>query len=242
MRKLLLLSSLCLASASLAGEKAPDAKALAPKGPVIPPFSKTAAGKLIVHEWGTFTNFAGSDGVYLDYRPLVDSDLPSEVASLIQARRLEPASLHLEVTESLVMADPERAVEVLRKLRELGVSVALDDFGTGYSSLGYLKNLPVDELKLDRSFVAGVASNARDAAIVRATVQLAQAVDMRTVAEGVETVEAWEVLNELGCDRAQGYLLSKPAPASELTGWLAERGGAGIGVMAPGGQVAELAS
>ena len=164
-----------------------------------------------------------SVSVNLSATNLIDRDLPSDVTSQIETRGLDPAALHLEVTESVVMADPDRAREVLSGLRASGVRIALDDFGTGYSSLGYLKNLPVDELKLDRSFVAEVATSARDAAIVRATIELARAVDLQTVAEGVETADAWEFLHQIGCDYAQGYLLSKPAPASELTEWLAGR-------------------
>jgi EAL domain-containing protein (putative c-di-GMP-specific phosphodiesterase class I) len=123
------------------------------------------------------------------------------------------------------MADPVRVRSVLERLRALGVKLAIDDFGTGYSSLAYLKNLPVDVLKIDRSFVSGMANDPRDAAVVRSTLEMARALGLGVVAEGVEDLETYELLRELGCDVAQGYLVGRPVPAGELLAtadaWLA---------------------
>ena len=114
------------------------------------------------------------------------------------------------------MADPTLALEVLGRLHRLGVGLAVDDFGTGYSSMAYLKELPVDELKIDRSFVSQMAISASDAVIVRSTIDLGHNLGLRVVAEGVETQHAWEQLSELGCDIAQGYYLGRPMPAADL--------------------------
>src|SRR5205823_10336961 len=119
------------------------------------------------------------------------------------------------------MADAARAMEVLSRLREMGVGISIDDFGTGYSSLAYLKRLPVDELKIDKSFVANMATDENDAAIVRSTIGLAHDLGLTVVAEGIEDQAAWDILEQLGCDVAQGYLISRPLPAPEVADWLA---------------------
>ena len=121
-----------------------------------------------------------------------------------------------EITENTVMADPVRASAVLDGLRELGVGLSLDDFGTGHSSLSYLKRLPLDEVKIDRSFVAGMTDDENDAVIVRSTIDLARNLGLRVVAEGVETAEIMDELSALFCDIAQGYHISRPVPAGEL--------------------------
>ena len=118
------------------------------------------------------------------------------------------------------MADPMRAMAVLGRLNALGVGLSLDDFGVGYSSLTYLKRLPVNEIKIDKSFVMNITSDESDALIVRSTIGLARSLGLRVVAEGVETKEAWDRLVALGCDVAQGYYLCRPKPAAELTAWL----------------------
>ena len=133
------------------------------------------------------------------------------------------ACLVLEVTEGSLFAESHRAATTLRRLDELGVSLALDDFGTGWSSLGHLRRLPVQELKIDRSFVFRMCSDARDAAIVRSVVDLGVGLGMRVVAEGVEDEETWQLLLEMGCDEAQGWLLSRAQPPEVLTPWLLER-------------------
>ena len=130
----------------------------------------------------------------------------------------------IEVTEGSVMSDPTRIGDVLERLAELGVGLSLDDFGTGYSSLVHLKTLPVGEVKIDRSFVTGAARDPKDAAIVRATIDLAHELGMRTVAEGVEDDESWARLAALGCELVQGYVLSRPVPAAEVPGLLARSG------------------
>ena len=121
------------------------------------------------------------------------------------------------------MADRDRARSILARLRESGVQISVDDFGTGYSSLSYLRDLPIDELKLDRSFVFPMADDARAAALVASTIDLAHSLGLRMVAEGVETSVAYTELRRLGCDQAQGYYMSRPIPAAELDFWLSTR-------------------
>jgi EAL domain-containing protein (putative c-di-GMP-specific phosphodiesterase class I) len=154
---------------------------------------------------------------------LVDPQLPGLVEGMLAEERAEPGWLCLELTEGSVMADPDRALEVLGQLNRLGVRLSLDDFGTGYSSLAYLKRLPVHEVKVDRSFVMSMEQSPADAAIVRSTVSLAHQLGLEVVGEGVEEAEALASLADMGCDRYQGFLLSRPVPAAELTRWLESR-------------------
>jgi len=128
--------------------------------------------------------------------------------------------LILEITESTIMADPQRALGVLTRLSEMGIRLSIDDFGVGYSSLSYLKRLPVDEIKIDRSFVAQMADDEDDAFIVRSTIDLGRNLGLSVVAEGVETEAVWNELSELGCDYAQGWFLGRPMPAADLGDWL----------------------
>ena len=132
--------------------------------------------------------------------------------------------LALEITESTLMADPAQAMETVRRLSAMGVSIAIDDFGTGYSSLAYLKRLAVNDLKVDRSFVRHVVSDAHDLAIVRSTISLAHELGLAVVAEGIEDQATWDLLALLGCDTAQGYFISRPLPAADFDRWLAESG------------------
>jgi diguanylate cyclase (GGDEF)-like protein len=148
---------------------------------------------------------------------LLDLSLPDEVESLLERESLDPALLELELTESAIMVDPARVRTVVLRLHELGVRIAIDDFGTGYSSLTYLKRLPVDVLKIDRSFVAGMLDDKSDRAIVRSTIDLAHNLGLDVVAEGVETRALWEALQTLGCDVVQGWYLGMPAPADATT-------------------------
>ena len=154
---------------------------------------------------------------------LLDLRFASDVAALLAEWQVPAGSLQLEVTENTVMLDPGRALDTLARLSEMGISFALDDFGTGYSSLAQLKRLPVTELKIDRSFVMDMTANHEDATIVRSTVDLARSLGLRVVAEGVETRAHWEQLAAFGCHAAQGYHLSRPLPADELTAWLRSR-------------------
>lgn len=154
---------------------------------------------------------------------LLDARLPADVAALLAEYQLTPGMLQFEITEDTLMLDPDRAVDVLARLSELGIGFALDDFGTGYSSLAHLKRLPVEELKIDKSFVMDMTTDAGDATIVRSTIELARNLGLRVVAEGVETGDHWAALAALGCHTAQGYYLSRPLPAAALTGWLHDK-------------------
>jgi diguanylate cyclase (GGDEF)-like protein len=154
---------------------------------------------------------------------IVDSTLPDAVAETLRRWDVPGHRLECEISEDTVMGDPRRATDVLERLRALGVRLSLDDFGTGHSSLSYLKRLPLDEVKIDRSFVIGMAEDSSDAAIVRSTIDLARHLGLAVVAEGVETAEVLDVLASLECDVAQGFLLSRPLPAGELGAWLAAR-------------------
>jgi diguanylate cyclase (GGDEF)-like protein len=151
-----------------------------------------------------------------------DRHLPDTIAQLLTTYDVPPAALRLEVTESTLMADVARAQEVLTRLADLGVGISVDDFGTGYSSLAHLKRLPVDELKIDMSFVQHMAQDATDRAIVASTVALGHSLGLQVVAEGMEDRQTQEMLAGLGCDAAQGYYLSRPLPADDVARWLHE--------------------
>ena len=131
--------------------------------------------------------------------------------------------LELEITESTMLADPVRTKLVLERLSDTGIRLSIDDFGTGYSSLSYLKRLPVNEIKIDRSFVMNMDKDDDDAIIVRSTIDLARNLGLEVVAEGVETEQIWNRLSSLGCTLAQGYYLSRPVRPAELTSWLEQR-------------------
>lgn len=165
--------------------------------------------------------------VNLSASSLVDTDLPEQVASMLAARGVSPAALQLEITEEFLMADRDRARNILTRLRRHGVQISVDDFGTGYSSLSYLRDLPIDELKIDRSFVLPMVDDARAAALVASTISLAHSLDLRVVAEGVENDIAYTELRALGCDQAQGFFISRPVPAAELEHWLSNRSAVG---------------
>jgi diguanylate cyclase (GGDEF)-like protein len=154
---------------------------------------------------------------------IIDITLPTRVAEALRRWDVPGDRLQCEISEDTVMGDPRRATDVLERLRALGVRLSLDDFGTGHSSLSYLKRLPLDEVKIDRSFVSGMAVDASDAAIVRSTIDLARHLGLDVVAEGVETEDVLDALQALHCDVAQGFLLSRPLPALELEGWIATR-------------------
>jgi len=162
--------------------------------------------------------------VNLSARMLHEPHLAETVASLLREHDVPARRLKLELTESAIMVDPAGALVVLGELHQMGVRLSIDDFGTGYSSLAYLKHLPVDEIKIDRSFVQDMALSGKDLAIVRSTVELARNLGLQVVAEGIEDGETWERLVALGCDLAQGYHISRPLPADALEVWLAERG------------------
>jgi diguanylate cyclase (GGDEF)-like protein/PAS domain S-box-containing protein len=156
-------------------------------------------------------NLAASD--------LRDAALPDLVAALLEAHALPPASLRLEVTESTLITDAELCLGCLSRLAQLGVGVSIDDYGTGYSSLTYLKELPVDELKIDRSFVRQMARSPADVAIVQSTIGLGHSLGLHVVAEGVEDSDSWNLLTSMNCDVVQGYYLCKPVPREVMSQW-----------------------
>jgi len=142
-------------------------------------------------------------------------NLVSEINKIIKQTNTQPHNLELEITESVLMQDTTLAVSILNKLSELGIKISIDDFGTGFSSLNYLKNLPIDYLKIDQTFIKDFNLQT-NSAITKAIVTLAQSLNMKTIAEGVETKEQKEFLKELNCDEAQGYLFSKPLPKDKM--------------------------
>jgi EAL domain-containing protein (putative c-di-GMP-specific phosphodiesterase class I) len=171
-----------------------------------------------------------SVAVNLSARNLLDRDLPTDVKHMLGTYELPPEALQLELTESMIMSDPDRALATLIRLNRLGVRISVDDFGTGYSSLQNLKRLPIDELKIDRSFVTQMLSDENDLIIVRSTVNLGHDLGLRVIAEGVEDKATLDRLSLLGCDLAQGYYVSRPMSADAFENWLeAEHWGTGKG-------------
>ena len=160
--------------------------------------------------------------VNVSMRNLLDPRFPSSLKDIVASSGAEARRIKLEITESALMTEPARVLATMNELRALGFGFSIDDFGTGYSSLAYLQRLPVEEIKIDRSFVGELSNNAGSEAIVRATIELAGGLGLGVVAEGVEDEGTWESLRRLGCTTAQGYFLSRPMPASEVEGWLAE--------------------
>jgi diguanylate cyclase (GGDEF)-like protein len=158
--------------------------------------------------------------VNLSMRNIHDPQLPQTIAQLLQRWDARPDLLRLEMTETVLAADPERALQTMDSLRAMGVHIALDDFGIGYSSLAYLNRLPLDEIKIDRSFVLGMISDESSATIVRATVELGHGLGYAVVAEGVENDETRQRLKALGCDAIQGFLVARPMPADQAAEWI----------------------
>ncbi len=161
--------------------------------------------------------------INLSTRCVLDQHLPDDVGRLLVHHGLVGADLELEITESAIMADPQRAEEVLARLAGMGVGLAIDDFGTGYSSMAHLKRLPVHEIKIDKSFVVDLEHNVSDAAIVRSVVDLGRNLGLTVVAEGVENERSWDVLHDLGCTTAQGFFLARPLAADLVMPWLSGR-------------------
>jgi EAL domain-containing protein (putative c-di-GMP-specific phosphodiesterase class I) len=157
----------------------------------------------------------------------LNDPLPEQIGELLAHWRTPASRLRIEITESALMADPERAMGVLFRLREMGVRIAIDDFGTGYSSLTYLKRLPVDEIKIDRSFIKDMVADDDDTAIVRSTITLGHDLGLSVVAEGMEDRATWDLLAALGCDVAQGYFVARPMAPQELIAWQQCRTSAG---------------
>jgi len=158
--------------------------------------------------------------VNVSARELIQSTLPEMFQSMLQKYDVPAEWIWVEITESAILDDPDHAIETLERLRALGIRISIDDFGTGYSSLSYLKRMPVDELKIDKSFVMGMTNHKDDETIVRSTIDLGHNMGLKVVAEGVETEEMLEQLKEMRCDLVQGYHLSRPLPPAKLELWL----------------------
>jgi Amt family ammonium transporter len=180
-----------------------------------------------VREWQRRVPSAASlvVSVNISARQFAQADLVADIAAILDHSGLTPASLELEITESVVMDQSETSVERLRGLRALGVKLVLDDFGTGYSSLSYLRRLPLDTIKIDRSFVSGLGTDEADLPIVQAVISLAHGLGVNVVAEGIETEAQLARLRELGCDRGQGFWFARPLPPDELPRLLATAAG-----------------
>jgi diguanylate cyclase (GGDEF)-like protein len=161
----------------------------------------------------------------LSPQTLHNPTLPDRMEHILSKHRVHPSALTLEITENVIISDPDRSTSVLKALHDMGVRISVDDFGTGYSSLSYLRQLPVDELKIDKSFVIGMA-NGEDDALVRGIIDLAHNLRLRVVAEGVETEVVRDRLRALGCDAAQGYFIQRPAAASQIVKWMDSGSGA----------------
>jgi diguanylate cyclase (GGDEF)-like protein/PAS domain S-box-containing protein len=164
-----------------------------------------------------------SVAVNLSARYLQDPQLTKTIARMLQSHGVEAANLTVEITESVLMADPEQACKILTEVSTLGVRLAIDDFGTGYSSLAYLERLPMHEIKIDKSFVAKLSAQDSSTVIVRSIIGLGHNLGLTVVAEGVETRATWELVDALGCDVVQGYYISRPLPVAEATRWLGTR-------------------
>jgi EAL domain-containing protein (putative c-di-GMP-specific phosphodiesterase class I) len=174
-----------------------------------------------LRQWHTWANggLRVPIAVNLSAHDVQDEQLPGVVAELLARWDVPASSLKLEITESALVADPWQALKILSELCATGVRVAIDDFGTGYSSLAYLKQLPIHEIKVDRTFVRDMTTQTKDLAIVRSTIELGHNLGLEAVAEGVEDQATLDLLGTLGCDVAQGYHLSRPLPAQQLFEW-----------------------
>ena len=160
--------------------------------------------------------------VNLSTSGLLDTEFPDTVARALNSHNIAPEKLLIEITESAVMTDADRAMEILNRLATMGVRLSIDDFGTGYSSLSYLSKLPVKEIKIDKSFVTDMGSNSNNARIVQATINLGHNLGLEVVAEGVENAWTLSLLQPLGCDTAQGYYFTRPRDAQEFITWLGQ--------------------
>jgi predicted signal transduction protein with EAL and GGDEF domain len=160
--------------------------------------------------------------VNISAKSLLDQALPSKIQTLLDRWEVDPRFLKIEITESSIMADPAHALVIMTMIQAMGVRLSIDDFGTGYSSLTHLRQLPIDEIKIDKSFVGGMMTNDADATIVRTVIDLAHNLGKQVCAEGVEDEKTMRMLREIGCDLAQGYWISKPMSAPDLTKWLVD--------------------
>lgn len=234
--RLFLQPKVCLRSGELLGAEAlirwaHPARGMVPPGLFIPfaeqsGFIRQITNWLLVESMRTWRLCADQGltlqmSINLSARDLIDPELPARVSALLHEHQVPPNAMCLEITESAIMDDPNRAQQTLEQFHDMGLQMSIDDFGTGYSSLAYLKRLPVHELKIDRSFVMNMHRDAQDAKIVRSVVDLAHNLGLKVTAEGLEEGAAWGLLGELGCDIAQGYWIAKPMPADQLPQWAA---------------------
>ena len=155
-------------------------------------------------------------------RNLLDPELIETVARSIERTRTKPELIGLEITETMLMADPDRALRAVEGLRDLGVQLAIDDFGVGYSSLAYLQRLPAYAVKIDRSFVSRMTRDRSSESIVKLIIELGHSLGMKVIAEGIEDRETWDALVALRCDDAQGYFVAKPMVSTAIPAWLAQ--------------------
>jgi len=155
-------------------------------------------------------------------RNLLEADLPKRLSHALNHWHIHPSSLMLEITERGIIAEPQRALAILDRIHDLGMSISIDDFGTGYSSLEYLKDLPIDELKIDQSFISAMHRDETSLTIVKMVIQMAHSLGLEVTAEGVESEQDWQELELTGCDRIQGYYTGKPMPPEEFEQWLLE--------------------
>jgi diguanylate cyclase (GGDEF)-like protein len=179
-------------------------------------------GLTAARDWST----SGIDlglSINLSMRNLIDAALPAKVDRLLTSMQVKPSKVTFEVTETAMMADPSKVMRTLQGLADLGVRLSIDDFGTGHSSLAYLQQLPVHEVKIDKSFIFPLTETQAARSIVHSVIHLAHSLDLTVVAEGVEDQATWDVLRQLGCDDVQGYFLCRPLPSDDLTAWLATR-------------------
>lgn len=166
--------------------------------------------------------------INLSARQFLRTDIEAIVRQALEETGLDPAFLELEVTESMLMNDPQHAADILRRIQALGVKhIDIDDFGTGYSSLAYIKRFPISAVKIDPSFVHGIPTDEEDAAIASAVVVMAHSLRMRAIAEGVENEAQLAFLKKLGCDEIQGFYFSQPLAAKDYAALLAQRAGGG---------------
>ncbi|OGI37997.1 MAG: hypothetical protein A2140_07740 [Candidatus Muproteobacteria bacterium RBG_16_62_13] len=161
-----------------------------------------------------------SIAVNISARCLHDARFLGVVRDALGASGLKPDCIEFEITESAIMLEPERSRAMLQEFRSLGITQSIDDFGTGFTSLSYLKDLPIDKVKIDRSFVTNMLRNDRDAILVRSTIDLAHNMGYQVIAEGVEDENTWAALENLGCDVIQGYYVARPMTASALEEWI----------------------
>jgi EAL domain-containing protein (putative c-di-GMP-specific phosphodiesterase class I) len=160
--------------------------------------------------------------VNISARNLLEADLAEKIGKLLDFYQVDAKYLCIEITESSLMRDPEKALGLLNELHEMGIKLSIDDFGTGYSSLAYLQKLPMDELKIDQAFIFNLCKNKGDAVIVQSTIGLAHSLGLKVIAEGIESREVMEKLKQFKCDSGQGYYMSRPLPLNELELWLKE--------------------